>query len=408
MKRSTLPIYLGFLFALSGCGGAELREIIDQIDQIGSEEENSPPSISGAAPTSVKPGEQYSFTPSASDPDNDPLSFVVINKPNWLAFDTTSGELSGIPDQDDVKVHPDIEISVSDGELTSSLAPFSITVQTSPPTQNSPPSITGTPSSEVFEGQAYAFTPSAADPEGDELTFSINNQPNWLTFDSSTGALFGVPDKEDAGDYPGIQITVSDSASAASLAAFSITVHAAPEENLPPAISGTPSSDVREGETYSFIPLATDPEDDELTFSISNQPSWLSFDDATGMLTGVPGEADIGLYTDIEIIVTDGKAETSLPSFDLTVHSTSATLSWAAPVTREDGSPLPFSEIGGYKVYTGTNQSDLDLLVNLPEPNTLEYKVSDLAPGTHYFAVTVYNVEGSESEFSEIVNKAIQ
>ena len=405
MKKPTLPIYLGFLFALSGCGGTELQEIIDQI---GSEEENSPPSISGTAPTSVKPGEQYSFIPSASDPDNDPLSFVVINKPDWLAFDTTSGELSGIPDQDDVNVHPDIEISVSDGELKSSLAPFSITVQASPPTQNSPPSITGTPSSEVFEGQAYAFTPSATDPEGDKLTFSINNQPNWLTFDSSTGALFGVPDKEDAGEYSGIQITASDSTSAASLAAFSITVHAAPEENLPPSISGTPPTDAREDETYSFIPLATDPENDELSFSISNQPSWLSFDTATGVLSGAPNEADIGLYTDIEIIVTDGEAETSLPSFDLTVHSTSATLSWAAPVTREDGSPLPFSEIGGYKVYAGTNEADLDLLVNLSDPEALEYEVTDLSPGTHYFAVTVYNTEDNESDFSDVVNKAIQ
>jgi hypothetical protein len=89
---------------------------------------------------------------------------------------------------------------------------------------NGAPTISGTPLSSVVAGQAYSFQPSAADPNGDQLTFSVANLPGWATFNASTGRISGTPNATQVGAYSNISITVSDGSANASLAAFSITV----------------------------------------------------------------------------------------------------------------------------------------------------------------------------------------
>ena len=64
--------------------------------------------------------------------------------------------------------------------------------------------------------------PSASDADLDELTFRIENQPNWAEFDTSTGQLFGVPFLGSEGMYENIMIEVSDGDMASSLPQFSI------------------------------------------------------------------------------------------------------------------------------------------------------------------------------------------
>lgn len=107
---------------------------------------NSAPTISGAPSTSVLIGEQYSFTPTATDADNDPLTFSVQGEPNWLAIDSSSGALAGTPLLGDIGSYSGIVVSVSDGNLSSSLPQFgidvvqnadgSITLSWTAPTQN--------------------------------------------------------------------------------------------------------------------------------------------------------------------------------------------------------------------------------------------------------------------------------
>jgi hypothetical protein len=89
---------------------------------------------------------------------------------------------------------------------------------------NAPPTIQGQPSANVVAGQAYTFQPSASDPNGDTLTFSVTNKPAWATFNASTGRLSGTPSAADVATYSGITISVSDGTASAVLNAFSITV----------------------------------------------------------------------------------------------------------------------------------------------------------------------------------------
>jgi hypothetical protein len=169
----------------------------------------------------VTAGTAYSFVPTASDPNNDPITFSVQNLPNWASFSTVTGELSGTPQASDVGIHGGIAISVSDGTNSSSLPAFSINVVAA----NSPPQISGSPAPSVNVGQSYSFTPTVSDPDGGNMTFSIQNRPNWATFSSSTGQLSGTPQAGDEGSYSNISISVSDGNLSDTLPGFTITVN---------------------------------------------------------------------------------------------------------------------------------------------------------------------------------------
>ena len=78
-------------------------------------------------------------------------------------------------------------------------------------------------SQSVLVGRELRVQPSASDPDGQALSFSISNQPAWLAFDSRTGKISGTPTSADVGSYQNIRVTVSDGQAQAS-ATFSITV----------------------------------------------------------------------------------------------------------------------------------------------------------------------------------------
>lgn len=187
------------------------------------------PTIAGTPATIATVGARYSFAPQAHDADGDRLRFWIWNKPAWASFDSRTGRLVGTPGSRHVRTYANISIGVTDGRSRATLPSFSITVQstgTPAPTtpENSPPTISGTAPTQVVAGQAYSFTPSATDPNGDALTFSIGNKPAWATFSQSTGRLAGTPGAADVGNYGNILISVSDGRQSASLAPFSIAV----------------------------------------------------------------------------------------------------------------------------------------------------------------------------------------
>jgi hypothetical protein len=117
------------------------------------------------------------------------------------------------------------------GKSTSRLLIVSYTGTATAPAPTSPPSaanrapvISGTPPASIAAGGSYSFTPSASDPDGQALTFSIRGAPAWASFNTANGALSGKPGPANVGTTSGIVITVSDGKSQTSLPAFSIAV----------------------------------------------------------------------------------------------------------------------------------------------------------------------------------------
>ena len=114
----SLPLLLIITLLLS-CGGGGSSPNVPLV-------QNSSPIISGSI-SNIRVGENLNFTPSSSDPDGDNLSFSIEGKPEWVEFSSTSGSLSGVPGEDDLgSIYP-IEVSVSDGDASSSIS-FDLTV----------------------------------------------------------------------------------------------------------------------------------------------------------------------------------------------------------------------------------------------------------------------------------------
>lgn len=368
---------------------------------------NRPPTISGSPPTSVAAGSAYLFQPSASDPDRWTwLRFSITNKPAWAFFNSRTGRLSGTPTSAQAGTTSGIVIRVSDGRLSAALPTFSITV--SGGTTNRPPTISGSPAASATVGAQYAFQPSASDPDGQTLTWSIANKPAWASFSAATGRLSGTPTSSHVGTTTtGIVISVSDGTASASLPAFSLAVSAG--ANRPPVVSGTPPASVTVGNAYSFTPTGTDPDGDALTWSITSKPGPASFNVSTGRLSWTP--TSTGTWNSIVITATDSRgAAVSLPAFSIAVlpaaSSGSATLSWQAPTQYTDGSALPGSQLGAYRIYRGNSAGSLSRIAEVDD-GTMSFTVQSLTTGTHYFAVTAVTVGGTESALSSVGSKTI-
>jgi hypothetical protein len=366
--------------------------------------DNVRPTISGAPATSVAPGAAYTFTPSASDANGDPLRFAISNKPIWASFDRFSGRLSGTPTAANVGTYTNIVISVTDGTPYVALAPFSITVSG---TGNRAPTISGTPPTAVTVGKTYVFRPSAADADKNTLGFSIRNKPVWAAFSSATGQLSGTPTSAHVGTYTNVVISVSDGKASAALAPFAITVSSAP--NNAPTISGSPATSVNAGSAYAFRPTAADANGDTLTFAIANKPAWATFSASTGQLSGTPTSASAGTYANVVISVSDGKASAALAPFAITVADTSngaASLTWMPPTQNTDGTTL--TNLAGYRIVYGVSASQLTQTIQVTNAGMSSYVVENLAPGTYYFAIRAYTASGAESAESNVVAKIVQ
>lgn len=182
----------------------------------------------------------------------------------------------------------------------------------------------------------------------------------------------------------------------------------ATQQNGKPIIAGAPPTVIQVGEVYDFQPNASDPDGDVLSFSISNQPGWASFNAATGSLTGTPRDGDVGITADVRITVSDSKDRASLKPFSITVNQISlgsATLSWTPPTQNADGTVL--SDLRGYKIYYGRSAGALDQLVTLDNPGLSRYVIENLSPAIWYFAMTSYNSQGIESDRSATASKAV-
>ena len=248
---------------------------------------NTPPVISGTPQTRVTAGSLYDFTPTVVDADGDSMVFTLSGAPGWVNVNAATGQLTGTPQNTDVGIVENVALTVTDGIDTVALEPFSIEVQFN----NTAPTISGTPVTVAYTGVAYEFAPMGSDVDDQSLSWSITAKPDWAVFDTGTGVLSGTPGEAAVGTSLPIVIEISDGEFSTALPEFNIEVR---QSNRSPSLSGVPATSVLVGDGYDFLPLATDPDLDNLTFNIANKPVWALFDNSTGNLRGNPAATDLG------------------------------------------------------------------------------------------------------------------
>ncbi|MGI2209107.1 Ig-like domain-containing protein [Shewanella baltica] len=324
-------------------------------------------SLLPSAPTAVTAvaGENsalVSFTAPISTGGSAITGYTVIASPGGATVNGTASPiaLSGLMNG------TTYTFTVSATNATGTSVVSAVSNSVTPQPSNSAPTINGSPTLTINQGVLYQFTPTASDVNGDTLTFSIVNKPVWATFNPTTGTLSGTPSNQDVGITNSIVISVSDGTLSASLPAFNLSVA---NVNDAPTISSTAITVATQDTAYSYTIVAADTDvGDVLTFSAVTKPSWLSFNAATGVLSGTPGNADVGSHA-VLLRVTDTDGLTAEQSFTITVTNVND-----APVATS--STVTLEEDNSVMITLAAEDADNDPLtyevVSLPASGTLE------------------------------------
>jgi hypothetical protein len=256
---------------------------------------NDPPVITSEPVTEARPGTAYSYTIIAEDMDGDTLMYTALVLPGWLEFHTSTHTLAATPGEGDVG-DQHVTIRVSDGTI-----PIYHTFVISVSSANHAPTFTSEPETSVVVGDMYTYTISAEDIDGDTLSYTTPQLPEWLRFDDETNAISGMPDSSVLGRHD-VVLRVSDGIVSADQV-FPIFVE---NINAPPRFISTPPTSISAGDLYVYYALAEDPDGDELSYSALTLPAWLSFDVNTRGLHGTPSNEDTGDHN-VSLQVTDGE-----------------------------------------------------------------------------------------------------
>ena len=174
----------------------------------------------------------------------------------------------------------------------------------------------------VDEDQTSAFTAAAADPEGASVTYSIRGTDAGLfSVDASTGVVtfISAPDFAAPGDANGDNIydleVVASDGGIETAQTVTVTVEEVPTSGSgSPTITSAATSTVSENQTSAYETLATDPQGDTLTYSISGTDAALfQVNSATGEVSfrnvpdfETPGDAGGDNVYNFTVTASDG------------------------------------------------------------------------------------------------------
>ena len=170
---------------------------------------NSAPVADAGADQAALVGESVQLDGSNSrDADGDALSFSwsFLSLPENSAAELAGADTPTASFTADAEGLFVVQLVVNDGQVDS--APDTTTVEVSvPPVANQPPEITSAAPTSATVGQAYAYTVTAIDPDGDPLAFSLSVRPDGMTIGAASGAISWIPDA--AGNVV-VTVVVSD------------------------------------------------------------------------------------------------------------------------------------------------------------------------------------------------------
>ncbi|MFB2669977.1 putative Ig domain-containing protein [Shewanella xiamenensis] len=273
---------------------------------------NDAPTISSTALTSATQDAAYSYTLVASDSDvGDSVTLSAVTLPSWQSFNAATGVLSGTPTNANVGSHA-VVLRATDVDGLTAEQSFSIVVAN----VNDAPTITSSAQTSATQDAAYSYTLVATDSDvGDSVTLSTVTLPSWLSFNAATGVLSGTPGNANVGSHA-VVLRATDTDGLTAEQSFTIVVA---NVNDAPTISSTALTSATQDAAYSYTLVATDSDvGDSVTLSAVTLPSWLSFNPATGVLSGTPGNANVGSHA-VMLRATDVDGLTAEQSFSIVV-----------------------------------------------------------------------------------------
>ncbi|MHB8956341.1 MAG: putative Ig domain-containing protein [Pirellulaceae bacterium] len=273
---------------------------------------NVPPTITSSPPTRVNAGDVYVYAVRASDPDDDPLQFVLQAGPTAMVLDKATGLMRWRPRASDEGQHL-IELSVDDGHGGRATQSYAVEVVVAPP--NRAPVITSTPTFEARAQAPYVYIVTATDADGEQPRFELSDRPNGMAIDPATGVIQWTPLAAHIGLHT-VTVVAIDAAGAGSMQSYRLSVRQA---NQAPEIISFPELAVTAGTVYRYDARAQDPDGDPVRYSLLAAPQGMVVDEL-GRVAWSPSEGDLGAHH-VELAAVDDLGASDKQSFDLTVFA---------------------------------------------------------------------------------------
>ena len=223
---------------------------------------NAAPILNGIGSRSVDEGSVLSFVVSATDVNQDDLSYSMSGAPPEATLNQTSGSFRWIPLEEQGPNSYNVTFGVDDGRGGNDSEVVTITVNE----VNQPPTLQAIGSRTVQEGSALSFTGNATDSDipANDLTYGAVGLPEGAAIDPDTGQFSWTPSEAQSPAAHTFNVTVSDGAGGADSETVTITVD---EVNDPPVTDAGANQIVSAGETVILAGTASDPDDDPLTYT---------------------------------------------------------------------------------------------------------------------------------------------
>ena len=233
------------------------------------------------------------FTLSASDPDNDTLTYSSSSLPTGANL--SGGTFTWTPGYTQAGTYS-VTLTVSDGQ-----AEDSETVTLTVSNTNRAPYFGDTPDRTVSENASLNFSVSATDTDGDSLSYSATNLPAGATFSGRT--FDWTPTYAQAGTYS-VQFTADDGQDQTSQTVGIVVDNV----NRAPVLASIGSQSIDENSALSFPISASDADGETVTYSALNLPSGAAL--SGGTFTWTPTYEQAGSYQ-ITFIADDGTDQDS-------------------------------------------------------------------------------------------------
>ncbi|MFA6455481.1 MAG: DUF4350 domain-containing protein [Bacteroidota bacterium] len=214
--------------------------------------------------TTVIPAAQtYSKIFTASDPDNDQLTFGFVQHPAGASIDMNTGLFTWMPIADQAGPQ-DIIISVTDNIATAvDTIHFRVLINNTPPTIT-----TSLPDTVIAEGETLTFTYKASDAENDSLTWKLGpNIPKGVAI-TGEGVLSWSPDFSQSGKFT-IIVSVQDK----QFSVFDTALVTVANTNHAPRFTTVlPDTIIELDSIFIFTYRGTDEDSDAVSFSLIQKP----------------------------------------------------------------------------------------------------------------------------------------
>ena len=182
--------------------------------------------------------------------------------------------------------------------------------------ENNPPQFTTAPVTSANVERPYTYNSEAVDPDGDIVTYQLLASPTAMSLDSNTGLVEWLPGSTDIGNFS-VTIRATDVWGATDIQTFVIGI-GDPSLNRPPVITSNPVVSVPANDFYSYDVEATDPDQDDLTFSLLTNPGGMIIDATSGLIEWQPDIDDLGDHP-VSVQVDDGRGGIAQQDFTVTV-----------------------------------------------------------------------------------------